>query len=381
MTRVLRLGFIGGGLNSAVGTTHFVAAQMDARFRVESGCFSRHADVNTATGQKWGIAADRVYPSSEAFLTGERGRIDAVAVLTPTPDHINAIVPAITAGLPVICEKALASTIADARIIRDTLSLKRGFLAVTYNYTGYPMLRELRALIQGGRFGAIEQIHVEMPQEGFARLDKNGNPIVPQKWRLKDGDIPTIALDLGVHVHNVIAYLTDAKPLEIAAMFSQQGQFQGIVDNVMCMARYSNAIESNIWFSKAALGYRNGLRVRVFGKTGAAEWFQMEPEFLICHDNSGRTTKLERGGIETDTANQARYNRFKSGHPSGFLEAFANLYVDTAGALDDYIKTGRQARIDHVFGVHDAMEGLAMLEAMKHSATKKGWVSVAAEEA
>jgi predicted dehydrogenase len=136
--------------------------------------------------------------------------------------------------------------------------------------------------------------------------------------------IPTISLDLGVHVHQMIDFLTGEKPIELVAIQNSQGNFKQVVDNSMCIARYTNNLVCNIWYSKAALGYRNGLRVRVFGEKASIEWYQMDPEFLIYHDNAGRKITLDRANADIEIANDLRYNRFKSGHPAGFLEAFAN---------------------------------------------------------
>ncbi|NCC61240.1 MAG: Gfo/Idh/MocA family oxidoreductase [Verrucomicrobiae bacterium] len=376
MRKTLKIGFIGGGLNSAVGATHFIASQMDECFDVVAGCFSRHREINEQTAEKWGIPAERIYDSASDLLEREKDRLDAVAVLTPTPDHTGLVLSALRSGYPVICEKALTDSTADASLIWETQQQKSGFLAVTYNYSGYPMLRELRQMIRQGRFGRIEQVHIEMPQEGFARLDRAGNPVLPQQWRMRDGVVPTISLDLGVHLHHIIDFLTGEKPLELVALQSSQGRFHQVVDNIMCMVRYSNKLDCSVWFSKAALGYRNGLRVRVFGETGSAEWQQMDPEFIICCDNQGHRLIIDRGDVDVHLAHQPKYNRFKAGHPAGFLEAFANLYADIWHSLGEFRASGYQKASEHVFGTRHALEGLIMLEAIARSSEKHQWVMV-----
>lgn len=371
----LQLGFVGGGINSAVGSTHFIATQMDGRFKVVAGCFSRDNKINIQTAEQWGIAPDRCYCDDADFLQQEKGRLDAVVVLTPTPAHVELVVKALHLGYPVICEKAMASSSGEAMLIHKAQQETKGFLAVTYNYTGYPMLRELKHMISKGRLGKIEQIHIEMPQEGFARLDKNGAPMVPQQWRLQDGEIPTISLDLGVHLHHIIDFLTGEKPCEVVALQSSRGNFRQVIDNTMSIARYTNELECSFWFSKAALGYRNGLRVRVFGEQASAEWFQMEPEYLIYHDNKGHKNIFDRASMEVGLAHNSRYNRFKSGHPAGFLEAFANLYQDIGDSLENFTTMGEQSS-EYVFTARDAWEGLVMLEMMMKSSKERCWKSV-----
>ena len=375
MNKKFKLAFVGGGVNSAVGDVHFIAAQMDGLFCVEAGCFSRHHDVNLETAVRWRIDEDRCYARWEEMLEREHRRIDAIVVLTPTPAHRDPVISALQAGFPVICEKALASTSQEAAEIHAAVEATSGFLSVTYNYTGYPMVRELREMIRQGRLGRVEQIHIEMPQEGFARLNRDGKPMVPQQWRMQDGAIPTISLDLGVHLHHMIDFLTGEKPLALVATQSRLGRFRQVVDNTMALVRYSNGLECNFWFSKAALGHRNGLRVRVYGEEGSAEWFQMDPEVIHFNDNCGHQSRIDRASNDVLIAHQPRYNRFKSGHPAGFLEAFANLYEDISEDLRQWSK-GKATASDYTFTSRHALEGLVMLEAIKLSARERCWVDL-----
>lgn len=372
MTKVLKLGFIGGGINSAIGDTHFIASQMDNRFKVVAGCFSRHSDINFQTANKWGIAPERQYQTVEDMLLREKGKLDAIVILLPIPDHIGPIIKALQEGFSVISEKALASSFDEALLIKQVQQQVGGFVAVTYNYTGYPMLRELRQMVQLGKLGRLEQIHIEMPQEGFARLNRDDKPLVPQKWRLSDRLIPTISLDLGVHIHQLIEFLSGEKPIEVVALQRSQGNFKQIIDNTICIARYTNDIDCSIWYSKTALGCRNGLRIRLFGDQGSAEWLQMDPEYLLYHDNKGRKTTIDRADIDVLCANQSRYNRFKVGHPAGFLEAFANHYWDIADSLQRFHETGHQEG-EYTFSTQHALEGLALLEAITSSSKDHSW--------
>lgn len=380
MNKPFKLGFIGGGINSAVGTTHFIAAQMDDRFRVKAGCFSRNPEINRQTAERWGVSPERNYATFAELLEQEQGRLDAIVVLTPTPDHVEPVVQAFRRGYAVICEKSLSSSIEDALVIRQAQQQHGNFLAVTYNYTGYPMLRELKYQIDEGLLGAIQQIHIEMPQEGYARLNRDGEPMVPQEWRLHDAELPTLSLDLGGHVHNIIDFLSGKNPQKLVALQSSQGRFSQVIDNLLCVAEYTGGLTCNIWYSKCALGYRNGLRVRVFGDRGAAEWLQMEPEYLICHDHKGHKTILDRASVDTGIAHLARYNRFKSGHPAGFLEAFGNLYWDIADSLQQFQQTGTQQNMEYVFETEHALEGLVMFDAMSRSSESNQWVSVIVPE-
>lgn len=238
------------------------------------------------------------------------------------------------------------------------------------------MIRELQAIIHKGYLGNLQQIHIEMPQDGFLRLDKNNNKIIPQEWRLKDNEeVPTLSLDLCVHIHNMIHFFTSEKPHEVISVNNNYGLFKGIVDNTMCIARYTGNLDCQIWFGKTALGHSNGLRIRIYGSKGSAEWYQMHPETILLYDNKGRKNILDRSSVDLEIANKSRYNRFKAGHPDGFIEAFSNYYSDIADSLIEFKKNGRHAS-PWVFGVDNSLEGLFLLEAIIQSAKEKKWKRV-----
>ena len=368
----LNIAFVGGAYHSPVGRVHRIATQMDNRFNLVAGCFSRTASQNEQTAGLYGLSESQVCESFSELIN-RKSEYDAIVILTPTTEHQQQIVESLNAGIPVISEKALVTSADAALSIRQQLSASQGFLTVTYNYTGYPMLRELKRLIGQGKLGKLEQIHIEMPQEGFSKVDAQGKPIVPQSWRLQDGLIPTVSLDLGVHVHSIIKFLSNEKPLEVVSTTNTFGNFNQIADTVSCIAHYTNQLLCNIWYCKTALGHRNGLKVRVYGTKGSLEWCQDNSEYLMFADNQGRKAVLDRAHLEMEISNQLRYNRFKSGHPAGFIEAFANSYYDIADALSAHLN--QQPFISpYVFGIEDALEGLRMLEAMSISASNRQWV-------
>jgi predicted dehydrogenase len=283
MNTPIRLGVIGGGINSAVGRTHHIAATMDRFFEIAAGCYSRDPPTNRLSAHTYGTP--RSCASLDELLAPD-GSLDAVLVLTPTPDHHSTVKRIQEAGFPVICEKSLACAPHEAVALDG-----KGFLAVTYNYTGYPMLRELREMIERGELGEITQVIAEMPQEGFAL--KKGP--APKSWRLHDGKIPTVYLDLGVHLHQIVWFLTRLHPMSTFATEASNGRF-AVVDTVMAQVKYEKKMKALFWFGKAALGQRNGLRLRVFGRSGSAEWAQEDPEHLLfC------TKSLERAGTVSAT--------------------------------------------------------------------------------
>jgi predicted dehydrogenase len=367
----LRIGFIGGALNSAVGYTHFNASRLDGHFRLEAGCFSRDNVHNERSARTYGIAPERTYADWFSLLEKERNQLDAIVILTPTPTHAEIVIAALELGYPVICEKSLGISSEECDRIEMAVKRTGGFLAVTYNYSGYPMVRELRRMILEGRLGVIQQIHIEMPQEGYLRKGAN-----PQEWRRHDYAIPTVSLDLGAHIHHLVEFITGGKkPLSVFGDQISYGQFEGLIDNVYCQAQYQDNIRVQAWWGKTALGYRNGLRLRVFGSIASAEWYQMEPEDLHFSDNDGHHLLLDRGSSEAIIAQETRYNRFKAGHPSGFVEAFSNLYADIAESLRAY--SSDDAKVNNfVDGAGISKEGLYFLECISDSAVKGACIKI-----
>ena len=373
----LRLGFIGGSLDSAVGYAHFASCKMDNKWTLVSGCFSTDAHNNQESAQAYGIPSDRVYEDWQTMLQKECGKIDAVVILTPTPTHFEMVATCLEKGFSVICEKALATNSDEVQKLIKIRDDNKGFLAVTYNYSGYPIVRELRNKIQKGSLGTILHFQAEMPQEGFIRLDAQGNQPIPQSWRLVDGHIPTIHLDLAVHLHQMVHYLIGQTPLELVSDQSHYGWFSGIVDNVSCLCRYTGGVQGQFWFSKSALGHRNGLRFRIYGSEGSAEWFQGDPEEMVLSYRDGRREMVDRASM-VEVANLQRYNRFKAGHPAGFIESFANVYNDIADCLHQSKKQGQWCS-ENVFGAELARDGLRFLEAMTLSANSKSWQKIDSE--
>ena len=356
----LKLGFLGGGVNSAIGYTHFAASHMDGLFSVAAGCFSRDAEINAATAQKFGVQPDRTYADANELLAREAQTLDAICVMTPTPQHLESVSAILEAGIPVICEKALTTSVENASNMVALASARQLPLAVTFNYIGYPMVREAKAIIDSGALGALQHLVIEMPQESFLR-----EGACPQAWRKQDYDIPCVSLDLGVHVVHMAHFLSGGLAHE--DVFSAEGRYGDIpdvVDTVYTTLKLKGGVLASLSWGKAALGYRNGLSFRAFGSKGSLLWDQMSPEFLVYNKKDGQRHIIDRGQTELLEANKGRYNRFKAGHPSGFIEAFANIYADLYECLN-----GRASVSDAALSGEVALGGLQTLSAIHNAKT------------
>ena len=197
---------------------------------------------------------------------------------------------------------------------------------------------------------------------------------------MKDAKIPTISLDLGVHIHNIVSFLSKEKPLRVSAIQNTFGKFDQVIDNINGIVEYTNSLICNFWYTKAALGERNGLKIRVFAEKGSAQWYQMEPETLSYTDEYGKKINLDRSTNDVQVSSLDHYNRFKAGHPSGFIEAFANYYYDIADLLIEYKKTNKRQNSEFVFDIDNAIEGLIVLESIVDSSNDQCWQAIKLEK-
>jgi predicted dehydrogenase len=355
MNSKIKVAIIGGGINSAVGKAHISAILLSNLYQITTVFFSRDKEINELSRDKYNLNESIIcYELDDVILQKEN--YNAVIVLTPTDTHFEILIRLITENIHVICEKALVSTLDQANILKENLTKSNSKLYVIYNYLGYTMVKSLKKIIQEGELGQVHSIQVEMPQEGFARkqFDK---PISIQSWRLDDGFIPTLSLDLGVHLHILIYYLLNIKPLNVFAIYNNNGNYKQIVSDVNALLTYENSIVCNMWFSKTAIGYLNGLKIRIFGSDASAEWVQIDPDKLIMSYADGSKTIIDKNNNLIQEFNLSEYDRFKPGHPTGFIEALSNYYIDIYSA---YNGENINSQIE-VFGIDESISGIEFL--------------------
>ena len=361
----LKIGVVGGGINSAVGNAHFSALNIDGLWKVSSGVFSRDASINKASGDFWGVS--ELHDSIESFAACAKDSLDAVLILSPTPEHYGHINVLSALGVPIICEKSLATSYEEAVLIQD-LSVQKGIeLFVTFNYTGYPMIREIKKRVEKGLYGQIRNIHISMYQDGFASLQTDGAPKKIQDWRKIDYLLPTISLDLGVHVVNLLDYILSDGFHSLVSMEEHSGRITDTIDNVLCLGKSRNSTNIMLSFGKIFLGKKNEFIVSIFGDNGSVSWNQERPNEIVESDVHGECRLINFGTTDLLEANKERYMRFKPGHPAGFIEAFANHYFDIYLAIHGSNNL-------NVFGVKEALSGLETLTAIHDSANSKEWV-------
>jgi predicted dehydrogenase len=364
-----KLAFIGGSVESIAGYPHFIASQMDKRFEVVAGVFSTKDDINQKTAKQWKIK--NLYTNYEDLIENEKDNIDAIVILTHTPLHVEIILKLLENNIPIICEKPFVASYEEALQIRKVFDSNKHFLIVTNNYSGYPMVRELQEKIKNNELGNILHIRLKMPQESFLRPPKSVK--YPQKWRLKDGFIPMISLDLGSHLHHLAYFLLQKEPSKVFATYDKFSKYN-VVDDVNMLLEYEDGIKGNIWISKTSLGNRNGLHIEVYGDKASALWHQENPEKLEFSYNSGQKVVIDRGS-DIEMINNPLYNRMTPGHPAGFIESFANLYNDIADALDHFNNNKKYAN-KYVYSLTHATNGMNLLHKASVSNNDKQWIDL-----
>jgi predicted dehydrogenase len=366
--RRLRMGLIGGGPGSFIGPIHRIAAEMDREIELVAGCFSSDAGRSREAGESYRIDPARAYPSLDAMFTAEKARedgIDFVAVVSPNHHHLPAARAALAAGLPVISDKPATATLAEARELAECVSAAGLPYALTHTYTGYPLVREARSRIAAGALGSIRKLVVEYPQGWLA-----GDAIGKQaEWRTdpaRSGPGGCIG-DIGTHAFQLAEFITGLKVVELLADLAAVVPGRPVDDDCTVLLRYDNGARGVLLASQIEVGEMNGLRIRVYGDKGGLLWRQEVPNTLTLHSLDGRTEIVHAGGPQLGPDAASR-TRTPTGHPEGYLEAFANLYRDFAAVL-----RGEPAPL--LPGIEDALRGMTFVDtAVRASRERSGWV-------
>lgn len=327
--RQLRWGMIGGGEGAFIGAVHRMAARLDGRYQLVAGVFSSDAEKTKRSAAALGVDPARAYPSVDAMIAGEKARADGIEVVSiVTPNHVHFVQSAacLEAGLDVICDKPLTTNLADAEKLVKLAADKKRLLGVTFNYTGYPMIRHAKQLIADGLIGKLRVVQAEYPQGWLATaLEKTGQK--QASWRTDPKLAGAGALgDIGSHSFQLAEFVTGEKVSEVAADVSTLVPGRPIDDNVNVLLRFAGGARGSLWASQVAIGKLNSHRLRVYGETGSIEWFQERPEELLIVEAGQAPRFVRRGDPETPTSSVG----LPGGHPEGFIEAFSQLYTDFA---------------------------------------------------
>jgi predicted dehydrogenase len=377
----IRLGMVGGGQGAFIGAVHRLAARMDDHYEFVAGALSSDAARSKASGEELGLAPDRISGDFREMAKAEAKRtdgIEAVSIVTPNHMHFPAAKAFIEAGIHVICDKPLSLNLKEALALEKLLAKNRNVIfALTHNYSGYPMIRQARAMVAAGELGDIRLVQGEYPQDWLTTdLEKSGQK--QAAWRTdpaRTGAGGCVG-DIGTHTYQLGCFVSGLKLNELSADLTTFVKGRRVDDNVHVMLRYKGGARGVIWASQVAPGNENGLKIRVYGSKGGLEWLQADPNYL-WHTPFGEPKRLiTRGGAGANAA-AARVTRVPPGHPEGYLEGFANIYTEVAQAIKAK-RAGKKPDKDVQFpGIEDGVAGMAFIEACVKSSAKNGkWVKV-----
>ena len=342
--RRLRLAVIGGGPGSFIGAMHRQAARLDDRYEVVTGVLSSDPDKSKKAALELGMNPDRLYSSVQEMFDKEPARqdgIDVVAIMTPNDSHYEYSMSALEHGFDVICDKPMTNTLQEAEVLHKKVQESGLVFCLTHNYTGYPMVRQAKAMVEDGQLGTIRLVQVEYVQGGKADEDKPVPAVLPWKYDPARGGPSLVMGDIGTHAHNLTRFITGLELDEVSAEIGTIVPGRLVHDFGGALLRFENNARGVFWVTQAAAGVENCLRIRVSGTKGSLEWMQEFPQALTFKPLHGPSQNRTPNGPGTLPLS-ARSSRIVAGHPEGFHEGFANIYSDAAEAISAR-RAGRKA--------------------------------------
>ncbi len=384
MSRRLRYAMVGGGQGAFIGAVHRKAAALDGQIELVAGALSSTPDKARASGRELFLADDRNHGSWQALLEDElrrppEQRIDFVSIVTPNHLHHPVALAFVQAGFHVVCDKPLVHTSSQADELVAEVAQQGNVFGVTYNYTGYPLVRQMREMVATGAIGPIRKVIVEYHQGWLATAaEHSGNK--QAEWRLdpaRSGMAGAMG-DIGTHAENLLATVTGLEVEAVCADLSSFGAGRQLDDDASLLLRLRGGAKAVLTASQVCVGVENGLRLRIFGETGTLDWRQEDPNQLWHLPLEGPPRLLTRASAGLGEAAQ-RAVRLPSGHPEGFIEAFANVYLGVAADIRARLE-GRQAtalEADYP-RVQDGARGVHLVEAvLASSRSAQKWTPVA----
>jgi predicted dehydrogenase len=377
--RRLRLGVIGGGPGSFIGPVHRAAARMDDNFEVVAGVLSSNAARSRQEGRAIGLASDRAYGTPAEMFAGETARADGmevVAIMTPNDSHCALARMALDHGLDIICDKPLATSLADARDLEKRVDASGLVFCQTFNYTGFPLVRQARAMVRDGDLGEIRMVNVEYVQGHNAALTRGELDEPPANWHFRPERAgPSLILgDIGSHAHHLATFVAGQQFSRVMADIGNAVPGRKAHDYADILFRLENGAPGLMWVTQAGAGAVHGLHFRVFGEKGGLEWFEEEPNQLVHSRHGAPALTFERAGPGLKPEAR-RAERVGIGHPEGYQEAFAVLYADAAEAI---VARRRGEPLDRLATdlptVADGVRTMEFIAASLESARRGAWV-------
>jgi predicted dehydrogenase len=373
MKRKIKMGMVGGGPGSFIGIVHYNGAVLDGQIDLVCGAFSSDPQKSKITGEKYYLSPERVYGSYHEMIEKEKNlpadtRMDFLCITTPNHVHYEPARLALENGFHVVCDKPLTHKTDDAEKLVKLVEKTGLLFAVTHTYTGYPMVKEARKLVQEGGLGKIRKIVVEYPQ-GWLTTPLEKTDHVQASWRTdpaRSGKVGCMG-DIGTHALNLAEYISSLKVTELCADLSIFVSGRKLDDDGNVLVHYNNGAKGILFASQIAAGEENDLNIRIYGEKGGLRWHQMEPNTLTINWLD-KPIEVRRTG-NPYMSHIAKYNtRVPAGHPEGYIEAFANIYRNVATCIQHRLEGTKPPDEALDFPtVYDGLRGMKFIDALVES--------------
>ena len=368
MKRKIRMGMVGGGRGAFIGGVHRMAAALDGQIELVCGAFSSDPAKSRASGSDLFLPPERSYGSFEEMIKTEKTlpatqRMDFISIVTPNHAHFGPAKMALENGFHVVCDKPLCFSMEEAleleQLVRDTGLL----FALTHNYTGYPMVKQARAMVRNGELGKIRKVVVEYPQGWLAtRVEESGQKQAGWRTDPKKSGIAGCIGDIGTHAENLAEYITGLQIKELCADLTTFVEGRLLDDDGNVLLRFDNGAKGILHASQISVGEENNLNIRVYGEKGGLEWRQMEPNTLLAKWMD-KPVQVIRTGVGALSPEAQAHTRIPAGHPEGYLEAFANIYRNFAHCLQARLENEDPDPVYQDFPtVSDGVRGMVFID-------------------
>lgn len=374
---------VGGGLDAFIGAVHRRAAILDGSIDLVCGAFSSSPEKSRVAGEAFGLQPQRCYGSYLEMFRKEKNlpsdlRMDFVSIVTPNHVHFAPAKMALENGFHVVLDKPMTLNLAEAKKLRVVAKRTNLHFALTHAYTGYPMVKEARSLVEEGKLGTIRKVYVEYTQGWLSTpVERTGNKQASWRTDPKRSGLAGAVGDIGTHAANLAEYITGLRITSVCSQLNMVVKGRKLDDDAAMLLTFDNKSTGVLVSTQVATGEENNLTIRVYGELGGLEWRQEEPNTLVMKWPD-RPRELYRTGFDYLSASARANTRIPSGHPEGYLEAFANIYANFARAIREY-KPGKGdgGKVYDFPSIDEGVRGMAFIDAaVKSSRLKQKWVSI-----
>jgi predicted dehydrogenase len=370
----VRMGMVGGGNGAFIGAVHRMAASLDGKIELVCGAFSQNIENTKMTGLELGLDENRLYASFEEMLSEEGKlpkdqRMEFVSIVTPNHLHVPISLEALKSGYHVMCDKPAGISVEEVSTLSNVVKQSTLHFGLTHTYAGYPMVWQARHLAQTNQLGELRKIIVEYPQGWLAKeLESEGSKQASWRTDPKKSGISGCMGDIGTHAHHLAEFISGQKITRLSASLKSHIDGRLLDDDGAIQFEMDDGITGTLVASQVCAGEENALKIKIYGSEAGLEWSQMEPNTL--HEKTNRGVMLHRAGVDKPLCDEAlKRCRLPSGHPEGYIEAFANLYRDFALGIRSKSKSD-------VPSIEEGLRGMTFLQTLVDSHNQEGaWVT------